>query len=230
MSLLPHVKTRLLCAAALLCVCAARAEDVPDAKEILKTGRLAQTGQDRTLTGVLRTEGKKVPFHLTVKDNAVRWEFSNPSQALVLRLGESGSQFEEIAGDGKRKVTAARLDERVRGSEITYADLAMEYLYWPGAAVEGEQTILTMKCWQVLCVPPAKSSSPYGKVRIWVEKNSGALLKAEMFSQGDNDKPVRSFLAMSVQKTEDGQRLLKSMRILAKGARSPSYIDIDKPN
>jgi outer membrane lipoprotein-sorting protein len=227
MSLHLHVKTRLLITAALLLACAVRGDETPDAKEILKSVRLAQTAENRTLTGVLRTEAKKVPFRLTMKDNAVRWEFTDPPQTLVLRLGESSSQLEEITADGKRKVTAARLDDRVRGSDITYADLAMNFLYWQNATVEGEQTIALTKCWQVLCLPPPKSDSPYSKVRVWIGKENGALCKTEMFNR--EDKLARSFLVMSAQKTEDGLWLLKSMRILATGARSPSYLEIDPP-
>jgi len=227
MSLHLHVKTRLLIAAALLPACATRGDETPDVKEILKTVRLAQTSQDRTLTGFLRTEGKKVPFRLIMKDNVVRWEFSDPPQSLVLRLRESSSQFEEITPDGKRKVATERLDDRVRGSDITYADLTMNFLYWPNAKIEGEQTIAATKCWQVLCVPSAPSDSPYSKVRVWVGKSDGALRKAEMFNR--EGKLARSFLVYNVQKAEDGQWLLKSMRIQAAGARSPSYIEIDKP-
>jgi len=177
------------------------------------------------VTGVLRTESKKVPFSLTMRDNTVRWEFTDPPQTLVLRLGETSSQLEEVTADGKRKVAAARLDDRVRGSDVTYADLAMNFLYWPEATVEGEQTIATTKCWQVLCLPPAKSDSPYGKVRVWVAKGNGAMLKAEMYNR--EGKLARSFLVIDGQKTGDGLWMLKSMRILATGARSPSYLDID---
>ena len=167
MSLLLHVKTRLLLAAACLAVNAARAEDAPDAREILKTVRLAQTAQDRTLTGQLRTGGKKSAFRLAMKDSIVRWEFTDPPQTLLLHLGEKSSQLDEIGPDGKHKIGGAKFGDLVRASDITYEDLALRFIYWPNATVEGEQTIVVTKCWQVLCVPPAGSDSAYGKVRVW---------------------------------------------------------------
>lgn len=227
MSPLPQVKTRLLFTAILIAAQAARAEDPPPAKEILKTVRIAQTAQDRTLTGALRTGAKKIPFRLTMKDGAVRWEFTDPPQTIVLRLGETSSQLEEITADGKHKVGAAKFDDAIRDSGITYEDLAMHFLYWPNATVEGEQTIQVTKCWIVLCVPPAKSDSAYSKVRVWIAKETGALLKAETY--GRDGKPARDFLVVSGQKTDDGLWILKSMRIRSPASRAPAYLDIDAP-
>src|SRR4051812_3951618 len=82
----------------------ASAQERPEPREILRTVRVAQGAQDRSVTGQLRTGGKKVPFRLTMKDNTVRWEFQDPPQTLLLRLGESSSSLEEITPDGKVKV------------------------------------------------------------------------------------------------------------------------------
>ena len=227
MSTLLHVKTRLLLVAMLIAAHASHADEPPPAKEILKTVRIAQTAQDRVLTGQLRNGAKKIPFKLTMKEGAVRWEFTDPPQTLVLRLGETSSQLEEITADGKRKVAAARFDDAVRESGITYEDLAMRFLYWPDATVEGEQTIQVTKCWIVLCVPPAKSDSAYSKVRVWIAKETGALLKAETY--GRDGKPARDFLVVAGQKTDDGLWILKSMRIRSPASRAPAYLEIDAP-
>lgn len=225
--MLPIVQPR--CAFILLLALAARAEDVPDAREILQTVRVAQGAQDRMLTGQLRTGPRKIPFELTMRDGAVRWEFFDPPQTLVLRLGEKASSLEEITPDAKGKVAAARYDDAVRGSDITYEDLAMRFLYWVDAKVEGEQTILLTKCWQ-LVLTPGRSASTYSKVRVWVAKESGALLKCEAF--GRDGKLARLFRVVSGQKTRDGLWILKSMRIESATTRpggdaTPSYLEID---
>jgi hypothetical protein len=193
--------------------------------------RVAQTAQDRVLTGNLRTGPKKIPFRLSMKDGAVRWEFQDPSQTLVLRLGENSSSLEEITADGKSKVGGARFDDPVRESDITYEDLALRFLYWSDAKVEGEQTIMLTKSWKLVVTPPSAGASTYGKVRIWIAKETGALMKADAYDR--DGKIVRSFTVRSGQKTNDGLWILKQMRIetaVARpgGDRTPTYIEIDK--
>ena len=208
-----------------------RAEEAPDAREILQTVRIAQGAQDRALSGRLRNGAQKIPFKLTMRDGTVRWEFSDPPQTLVLRLGEQSSVIEEITPAGRTKIAAARFDDAVRGSDITYEDLALRFLYWADAKVEGEQTILLTKCWQLVATPGASASS-YSRVRVWVAKETGALLKCEAF--GRDGKLARTFRVVSGQKTADGLWILKQMRIESAttrpgGDRTPTYLEIDAP-
>lgn len=225
--MLSNVQPR--CVLLFLLAVAARAEDAPDAREILRGVRVAESAADRELTGRLRTGSKKIPFKLNMRDGAVRWEFADPPQTLVLRLGEKSSSLEEITPTSKGRVAPARFDEPVRGSDITYEDLAMRFLYWPEAKVEGEQAILLTKCWQ-LVVTPGSSGSAYSKVRVWIAKDSPALLKCEAF--GRDGKLARLFRVVSGQKTKDGLWILKSMRIESAttrtgGDRTPTYLEID---
>ncbi len=227
-----HVKRGLLLAVALLTAGRASAEDAPDAKAILKTVRLAQSAQDRTVTGKLRTGGKSIPFTLKMDGNTVRWDFTDPPQALLLRLGEKDSRLEEIGKAGTAKITGARFDDKVRESDVSYEDLSMRFLYWPTAAVEGEQTMVLTKCWIVRVEPPAKNDSQYSKVKLWISKADGALMQAEAFNH--SGKFARRFKVLSGQKTSDGLWMLKQMRIEAPGAgrssdATPTYLEIDKP-
>lgn len=225
--MLPIVQPR--CFFILLLALATHAEDAPDARAILRGVRVAESTENREVSGRLRTGAKKIPFKLTMRDGAVRWEFSDPPQTLVLRLGEKSSSLEEITPDGKAKLAAARFDDAVRESDITYEDLAMRFLYWPDAKVEGEQTIMLTKCWQ-LVVTPGGSASTYSRVRVWVAKDSPALLKCEAF--GRDGKLARLFRVVSGQKTKDGLWILKQMRIESATARpggdqTPTYLEID---
>ena len=224
-------RRRLLLALALFPVVAAVGEDRPDPREILKTVRVAQVAQDRTLTGQLRTAGRKIPFRLTMKDDTVRWDFEKPAQTLLLRLREGSSSLEEITAEGKTKVGGARFSDGVRESDITFEDLALRFLYWENATIEGEQIITVTKCWQLLVQPPPGAGSSYGKVRLWIAQESGALMKAEAY--GRDGKLARTYRVVSGQKTPEGLWMLKQMRIESAtpkpgGDRSPTYLEIDK--
>jgi hypothetical protein len=200
----------------------------PDAREILKTVRVAQSAQSRTLNGQLRTGSKKVPFRLSMKDGTASWQFSDPAQTILLRLGEDNATLEETTPDGKHKVSGSKLDDPVRDSDITYEDLSLRFLYWKDAKVEGSQKILLTDSWQVLVQPPSTGSSSYSKVRLWIGKENGAMLKAEAF--GHDGKLARLFRVVSGQQLDDGLWILKSMRIetmtSARGDKTPTYLEI----
>jgi hypothetical protein len=223
------VKTRLLVLVFLAFSPLARADDAPDAKEILRTVRVAQASQHQVLHGRLRTRGRISPFRMVIDGPTIRYEFHEPPQTIQLRLLERDSRLEEITRDGSERVSAARFDDLVRGSDISYEDLAMKFLYWPRAAVEGEQMMLLRKCWKIRVEPPAKTDSQYGRVMLWIDKDTGALMQAEAFNHAGGF--ARRFKVISGQKI-GGTWLLKSMRIEAPGLpgekdRTPTYLEIE---
>jgi hypothetical protein len=206
----------------------AHAQGDVDAREILKTVRVAQSAQNHVLNGQLRTGSKKVPFQLSMKEGTARWQFSDPPQTILLRLGENSSTLEETTPDGKQKVSGSKLDDPVRDTDITYEDLSLRFLYWKDAKVEGDQTIMMTDSWQLLVQPPSTGRSSYSKVRLWIGKENGALLKAEAY--GRDGKLARVFRVVSGQKLDDGLWILKSMRIesmtSSRGDRTPTYLEI----
>jgi hypothetical protein len=230
MAALFQVKTRLLCPL-LLCLSGFAADaQTPNAREILKTVRVAQAAQNQSLSGRLRTGAQSIPFKLTMSENAIRWDFTDPPESLLLKLGEKDSRLEQMGKGGSQKVTAARFDDKVRGSDISYEDLAMRFLYWPNATVEGEQTMLLTKCWIVRVAPPGSGESQYSAVKVWIAKKNGAMMQAEAL--GADGKVARRFKVISGQSLGDGLWILKEMRIEAMSGgkdRTPSYLQIEKP-
>ena len=217
---------RLLCL--LVVISEGRAEDAPDAHAILKAVRINQAAQNQVLRGALRMGGKSIPFRLVSAGTTIRYEFSEPAQTIQLRLGEKDSRIEEITGGKTEKVTPRRFDDRVRDTDISYEDLSLRFLYWPVAAVQGEQTMLLQKCW-IIRVQPGSSGSQYSRVDLWISKKTGALMQAEAFDE--NGKLSRKFKVISGQPVGDGLWILKEMRIESMGGRSqdrtPTYLEID---
>lgn len=187
----------------------ASAETAPSAQEILTSVRMRQAQQQIDLQGQLRENDVVVPFRLVQNGPTVRYIFSNPDEALQLQLGEKSSRLDEVSGTGSEKVTPAQFDHRIRGTNLTYEDLALKFIYWPDASVVGEENIRTRNCWKLQLRPPSRDSQ-YASVLLWVDKNSGALMQMEGYNT--MNQVIRRFEVISAQKI-DNRWFLKQMRI-----------------
>jgi hypothetical protein len=181
----------------------------PSAKEILTSVRLQQAQQQIDLPGQLRENEKVIPFRLTQTGPLIRYTFSNPDEALQLRLGENDSRLEEVTRSGVEKITPAQFDHKVRGTGVTYEDLALKFLYWQSVRVTGEDTIRTRNCWKLELKAPSRQSQ-YSNVFLWVDKSGGALMRMEGYDW--NGQLAKRFEVVSAQKIE-GRWFLKQMRI-----------------
>ena len=208
-------------------------EPPPTARELLSLVRANQSSQERILNGKLRmsTSEEKIviPFRLYLRGDTLTYQFTDQPEALVLHLGEKTSRLEHVFGSGKtERITGAKLDAPVRGTDISYEDLALKFLYWNNAVVEPEKQILmTRSCWIVRAVPSAKGESQYDMVRLWIE-STGGLLQAECYSGG---KLIRRFSVRNVQHAhEGGGYILKSLSIQRMDAsgkdRYPTYLEV----
>jgi hypothetical protein len=181
----------------------------PSAKEILNTVRLQQAQQQLELEGQLREDQTVVPFRFTQTGAVIRYSFSKPDEALQLRLGENDSRLEVVTSEGVEKIAPAQFDHKIRGTAVTYEDLALRFLYWPDAKVIGDDTIQLVDCWRLeLRGPPRQSQYP--TVRLWVQKDGPAIMKVEGYDS--SGKLAKRFTVVSGQKIE-GRWFLKQMRI-----------------
>jgi hypothetical protein len=181
-----------------------------DANVILDEIRSAQAHISQPLSGRLRPEnGDPIPFQLQLKGTEFDYKFTNPAETIRLQLTDTGSVLTDQTSNGQQVLSGARLSEPVRGTDITYEDLSLRFIYWKNAKYEGEQRVRTITC-SIVLVQPFLRNSEYGSVRLWIAKDRGALIKAEGFnSQG---KAVKRFEVISGQQIE-GKTIFKQIRI-----------------
>ena len=181
----------------------------PSAKEILDSVRMLESRQQIDLDGQLREHEKEIPFHLTQTGPLIRYSFADPDEVLELRLGEDGSRLDLVTDAGSEKFSVEKLSEKIRGTALTYEDLALKFLYWPNARVLGDETVRTRSCWKLQVVAPSRNSQ-YWNVVIWVDKASGALMRMEAYAW--DGKLAKRFEVISAQKI-DNRWFLKQMRV-----------------
>jgi hypothetical protein len=170
---------------------------------------MQQARQQVDLEGQLRENQTIVPFRLTQTGPVVRYSFTNPDEALQLRLGDTESRLEEISGEGVDRISGPEFNQKVRGTAVTYEDLALRFLYWPNARVLGQDSIRTRRCWKLQLQAPGRQSQ-YSNVVLWIDQDGGALMKMEGYDW--NAKLAKRFEVVSAQKIE-GRWFLKQMRI-----------------
>lgn len=190
---------------------------------------MLETRQQMDLHGQLRDNETVIPFRLIQTGPIIRYSFSNPAEELQLRLGENSSRLDVVTDTGTETLAASKLDQKIRGTGITYEDLALKFLYWPNARVLGQETIRTRTSWKLQLRAPSRQS-PYSNVLLWVDKTSGALMRLEGFDW--NDQLAKRFEVVSAQKI-DNRWFLKQMRIeeLEPGTnkvQSRTYLEIKK--
>jgi hypothetical protein len=184
------------------------AEEDPNA--ILDQIRFAQARISKPLTGRLRPEdGASIPLQLQLKGSEIDYQFSNPPETLKLQLTDSGSILSDAEGAGRQILAGPKLQEPVRGTDITYEDLSLRFIYWKNARLNGEQRVRAITC-SIVDVQPPSRNSEYSTVRLWIAKDRGALIKAEGFDwQG---KLIKRFEIISGQRVEE-KTIFKQIRI-----------------
>ena len=204
-------------------------QPAPSAKDILDSVRMIETQQQIDLQGQLRENDIVVPFRLTQNGPLIRYSFTNPDEALQLRLGEKSSRLDLVTGAGTEKFAASKLKQKIRGTGVTYEDLALKFLYWPGGRVLGDETVHARSCWKMQLAAPTRDSQ-YANVFLWVDKKSAALMRMEGYDA--NGKLVKRFEVVATQKI-DNRWFLKQMRVeeIQPGTnkvQSRTYLEIKK--
>jgi len=188
---------------------AATSPDGQSAEAILQTARLSPTARPSSLRAQIRGEGEPTPLRIGLKDRVISYEFSNPSQTLLLKLDSKKTQLLENKSSKVTPITGAHLHDQIRDTGVTYQDLSLGFLYWPLPILQGEETVKTRPAWKIDLQAPADEPI-YGVARVWIDKESGAILRIEGYDK--KGLLLRRFEIISAQKIE-GLWMLKQMRI-----------------
>ena len=182
----------------------------PDPNSILDQIRSAQVQISQPLSAILRPEkGDSIPIKLQFSGQKIQYELNNPPEKLTVQLTDTGSVLNQQTAAGQQTLSGSKLVEPVRGTDVTYEDLSLRFLYWRNARYEGERNVRSVTCSVILVQPPNRNSE-YSSVRIWIAKDRGAMVKAEGFDA--SGKLIKRFEVISIQTIED-KTIFKQIRI-----------------
>ena len=192
----------------------------PSGPEILSRARDMIRAQDIAITGKLRTGPDQVPFQLIQKNGVSTYVFSDPTETVSVKLGRTDVTLSGVE----------RSKTPIRGSVLTYDDLALRFLYWNRIEDLGDEKVRALPCWK-LRLDASDKTSTYAFVKLWINQQSGAFIRAQAFNW--EGVLAKQFDVVSTQ-TIEGRYFLKQMKIqvlgsVAKDEKTLSYLEIDKP-
>jgi hypothetical protein len=115
------------------------------------------------------------------------------TQALVVQAVKGEPSF-YLKGIGE--LVGAQRAEKLLGSEFSYYDLALPFLRWPNPKmIDPDDRVRGRDCF---AIESSAEGQPYTRVKIWIDKEYFALLRAEAFDKNGN--LVRRFAVTSFKK------------------------------
>lgn len=211
-------KTLAWIAAIFLATASARA--APNPHEIIASVREIIQAQETAVSGQLRTGSQRIPFSLKQEGGVSVYRFINPSEIIRVTFDDAGSSI-----DGVKDPKAP-----IRGSILSYDDLALRFLYWKNIQYVGQEKIRSLPCWHLRLTPSTRGSQ-YAIVHLWVNVQTGAFLRADAYDWEGNK--VKQFQVISTQ-TIGNKRFLRQMRIQNMKPADPmaetiTYLEIESP-
>ncbi|MEM9079849.1 MAG: outer membrane lipoprotein-sorting protein [Verrucomicrobiota bacterium] len=209
-------------------------ERMPEADDVLRTARYVATLKQTSLEGSIRKDGMKpapVALHL-IEGQGIEFQVWDQKvwNKFQLKLDNDGYELFEGVGEQIRKFDEGKVLQPVLGTDLSYEDLAMSFLYWPnGKVTKSERLGMGRESWKVELVNP-RAKGLYKTVHVWVHKKSGALLQVHGFRA--DGSPAKEFKVEKIMNVGGGEYSLKQMKVTSwRSGRVAgiTYLEFEKP-
>jgi hypothetical protein len=179
-----------------------------------------------TLTGAVHSDKTKANYPLTLQTSGHTQEYDFQTVPLQIRVeinpGVSSIEKRSSPGAPWTPVTGAAKTQAILGTDITYADLGIDFVNWDDVVPLGIDSIKTLKAYVFEATPGPKDNSRFAKVRYWVSSQYWAFLRIDgLNAKGQTIKRVEVQDVMQI-----GQfTVFKEMKV---GTMDPERDDIAK--
>lgn len=175
---------------------------------------------------------KKYGFAVTIQwganPPAAKYDVYNLGGGLVEaieveRQPTSGLVVRRFTGAERAKAEAPALNERVLGTDITWLDVTLDYLWWRNPVLAGTDKVKGRLC-DILEVEPPAPLPGCAKARLWIDREQQVLMQASQIDE--KGREVRKMWVRAVQKI-DHRWVLKDLEVetLGSGHRTRLHID-----
>jgi len=223
-----------------LLVSSAVAQDAaPSAKDL--AAQLNNNIQDGSSLVRLKMEvrqpaaGGKMVLQLQVKSQRAKgsvdityqilWPKERKGEGFLLRKSggraATGSVF--TLPDSLVPLTAAKMDDGIFGSDLSYDDLVENFFAWDNQAIVGTETVDRVPCQIVESKPGGGDRSGYSKVRSWIDTKRMIPLRVEKYAA--SGKLAKRIDTTKVAKDDTGKSVAASFSLQRSGQDSVTEIE-----
>jgi len=145
-------------------------------------------------------------------------------ERVVMRRQDGRSQIALHSGPDLTLQPAPSLAGRVRGTDMTWLDLTLDFLWWPDARLDGSGSVLGRDC-HILVVTPPMPVPGCSAVRLWIDRRLHFLMQAEQLDpQG---LPIRRMWVQRVRKIDE-RWMIRDMEIETLGGSHRTRLFVDE--
>jgi hypothetical protein len=199
------MQLRLLLLSAVVLTLPVRAAELPPADSILTGVISALPDIPLLVNGELqsRTRNGKLERRFNV-EMLLDWQMDPPGARYTLRDSfgatvshlalswptDGPADYRFFTGNPLQAAPLPNLAEPIAGTDISWLDLSLAFLRWPGATNKGQEEVKGRDCY-VLDIPaPDQAFADCSGVRVWIDPRINILLRAETYGM-DNERQRR---------------------------------------
>ena len=223
--------------AALAAAQSPRIPEMPPARELLNNVILALPDIPLRITGDLTARARPGAAESRKGvEMLLDWHADPPFARYTIRDAFGGAQshlaitwaqprtpeFNYFEGQPLQAAPLPDLVAPIPGTDISWMDLSLSFLWWPNAETAGREDVRGRSCW-VVDVPAPDAFAGCSGVRIWIDPRINILLKAEAY--GADDKPIRRLEVKSFKKIND-RWVIKDIELTGLPARSKTLLRV----
>ena len=165
-----------------------------------------------------RTAGKSDVAYL------VLWPTGRKGESFILTQGRSGAAGHVfVPPDTRKRLDRAQMTEPVFGSDLAYQDTVENFFLWEKQSLAGSESIGNAECAILESRPGAGDSTPYGKVRSWIDLQRMAPARVEKFDR--SGRLVRRIETTQWSKDDIGRSVPASMTVQRAGSGGVTEIE-----
>ena len=152
----------------------------------------------------------------------IRDAFGSPEVEATLQSDATGGLSTRVQRmEAGSPASAGASDACVPGLDVSWTDLSLGFLWWPGGVTEQEEIKLGRVCY-VVRVPAPALGSPYAAVRLWIDAKESALLQADGLDE--RGERIRRLAVRSLRKSDDGTWMIKDFELSGAGRGAPRAV------
>ncbi|MGA1529877.1 MAG: outer membrane lipoprotein-sorting protein [Kiritimatiellia bacterium] len=165
-----------------------------DLQRLDERGRVEQTFR---VEMVLDWKAEVATARYTIRD-----AFGAPLEHLAITWNDPARpDYNYLAGDPLRSAPLPPLHQAIQETDVTWLDLSLSFLWWPGGKKTGEEKVRGRHCDIIELPAPEGQASAFDTMQLWVDSKIGIVLRAEGYSrEGDR---LRRMDVKSFKKIDD---------------------------